>query len=245
MSGQVASALLMLEEAMHSMVQWPALVLLGASLALIAPIAQSAESAPVIDPAPVIDNEEVTVWDIRLEKGASARATPHELDSVIMFLEGGRIRTVAAGGNASIAMRAFGDAQFIPRGTDASQTLLSDGSAHEVMIALKDFHVPAVANTTGLPAAFPRPGSVKVLDNDRVVVWHYSWTRGAPTPMHFHDKDVVVAYRYDGTLESVAPGGTTVINPYKSGDIRFNKANRSHYEELTTDRQSAVMMELK
>jgi hypothetical protein len=200
---------------------------------------------PLIDPAPVIDNEQVMVWDIRLEQGAPVRAPAHELDTVIMFLEGGRIRTVGAGGKTSIAMQEFGDALFVPKGSDATQTLLSGGSAHEIMIALKDFRVPVVANTTGLPAAFPRPGSVKVLENDRVVVWHYSWKAGVPTPMHFHDKDVVVAYRYDGTLKSVAPDGTIVINPYKSGDIRFNKANRSHYEELTTDRQSAVMMELK
>jgi hypothetical protein len=55
----------------------------------------------------------------------------------------------------------------------------------------------------------------------------------------------VVAYRYDGTLKSVTPDGATTANAYQAGEIRFNKANRSHYEELTTDRQSAVMMELK
>jgi len=224
---------------MRSSVYWFAIVPLAAGLAA------SAQSVQEIDPAPVINNEQVTVWDVRLGKGDSAPATPHDLDAVIMFLEGGRIRTVAAGGKVSIAMRGFGEALFVPRGTDARQTLLSDGSAHEIMIALKDVRIPVVANTSGLPAAFPRPGSVKVLENDRVVVWHYSWKPGVPTPMHFHDKDVVVAYRYDGTLKSVAPDGTVVINPYKSGDIRFNKANRSHYEELTTDRQSAVMMELK
>ena len=117
--------------------------------------------------------------------------------------------------------------------------------AHEVVVALKDYRAAVVANTTGLPAAFPRPGAVRVLDNDRMTVWHYTWTPGVPTPMHFHDKDVVVAFRYDGTLKSVTPDGTSVSNPYKAGDIRFNKANRSHYEELTTDRQSAVMVELK
>jgi hypothetical protein len=63
--------------------------------------------------------------------------------------------------------------------------------------------------------------------------------------MHFHDKDVVVAYRYDGTLKSVTPDGASVLNAYRAGEIRFNRANRSHYEELTSARQSAVMMELK
>jgi len=218
---------------MGSMTRWPALMLLAASLPATA------------QRAPVIDNERVTVWDVMLVKGESAPVTPHEMDSVIMFLEGGRIRTVVAGGKISTARHGFGDAVFVPRGTDAIQTLLSDGRAHEVVVALKDYRAAVVANTTGLPAAFPRPGAVRVLDNDRMTVWHYTWTPGVPTPMHFHDKDVVVAFRYDGTLKSVTPDGTSVSNPYKAGDIRFNKANRSHYEELTTDRQSAVMVELK
>jgi hypothetical protein len=204
------------------------------------PLRPAAAQAP-----PVIDNERVTVWDVVLDKGVSAPSTPHDLDAVIMFLEGGRIRTVVSGGKLSDHRYAFGDALFVPRGTDAIQTMLSNGRAHEVIIALKDVHVPAIANTTGLPSAFPRPGAVQVLDNDRVVVWHYTWTPGVPTRMHFHDKDVVVAYRYDGTLKSVTPDGAVTVNPYRAGEIRFNKANRSHYEELATDRQSAVIMELK
>jgi hypothetical protein len=63
--------------------------------------------------------------------------------------------------------------------------------------------------------------------------------------MHFHDKDVVVAYRYDGTLRSVTPDGEATDNAYRKGDIRFNKANRTHSELLITERQSAVILELK
>jgi hypothetical protein len=194
---------------------------------------------------PVIDNERVTVWDISLAKGQQGPATPQDLDTVIMFLEGGTIQTVDGHGKTSTAVRAFGDAVFVPKGTATKDTLLSDRPAHEIVIALKDHVSPTIPNTSGYPPAFPRPGSVKVLENDRVVVWHYSWAPGTQTPMHFHDKDVVVAYRYDGSLKSVPASGPSVVNPYKAGDIRFNKGNRSHYEELMTARQSAVMTELK
>jgi hypothetical protein len=194
---------------------------------------------------PVIDNERVTVWDVRVNKGEATAPTPRDMDTIIMFLEGGRIKTTRASGKTHVALRAFGDAVFIPKGAAATDTLLSAGPAHEIVIALKDKTEPPIPNDSGLPAAFPRPGSVKVLENPRVVVWHYSWKPGVPTPMHFHDKDVVVAYRYDGALKSVTPDGKSVVNSYKTGDIRFNKGNRAHYEELTTQRQSAVMMELK
>jgi uncharacterized RmlC-like cupin family protein len=211
---------------------------------LVLPLAAAgAATAAVADP--VIDNERVTVWDVKLTPGASGPATPHDEDTVIMFLEGGQIRTVDGSGKTTTIERKAGDAVFVPRGSDATDTLVSGGPAHEVVINLKDHKAPPIANTAGLPAAFPRPGSVKVLDNDRVVVWDYSWAKGVPTPMHFHDKDIVVAYRFDGALKSVTPDGATVVNPYKAGDIRFNKGNRAHYEELASDRQSAVMMEMK
>jgi hypothetical protein len=215
------------------------------SVALHSIVLLAAAIRAVGQQVPVIDNERVTVWDVTLTKGMEGPATPHDLDTVIMFLEGGKIRTADSNGHITVAARAFGDAVFVPKGSDAKDQPLSGGTAHEIVIALKDHATAAIANTSGYPSAFPRPGSVKVLENDRVVVWHYSWTPGVPTPMHFHDKDIVVAYRYDGSLKSVTPAGSSVENSYRVGDIRFNKGNRIHYEELTNGRQSAVMTELK
>jgi hypothetical protein len=215
-----------------------ALRLLGIAL-LVASLPAAGQSAPVID------NERVTVWDVILLKGTPGPATPQGMDTVVMFLEGGSIRTVGADGKSSTATRKFGDAVFVPIGMNVTDTLISNGMAHEIVIALKDHPTPVIPNKTGYPAAFPRPGSVEVLANDRVTVWNYTWVPDVATPMHFHDKDIVVAYRYDGALKSVTPDGAIVVNPYKAGDIRFNKGNRTHYEVLTTERQSAVMMELK
>ncbi|HWY60566.1 MAG TPA: hypothetical protein VNW15_01565 [Rhizomicrobium sp.] len=198
-------------------------------------------AAPAWAAAPVIDNERVTVWDVTLSQGETGPAVPQ--DAVVMFLEGGTIRTTLADGGTRTSFRRFGDAALMDKG--ATDTLSSGGPAHEIIVVLKDQPTPPVANTSGLPLAFPRDGSHKVLENAKVIVWNYSWTPGTPTVMHFHDKDVVVAYRYDGTLKSVMPDGTSLDNPYKQGEIRFNKANRTHSELLTTERQSAVILELK
>ena len=192
-----------------------------------------------------IDNERVTVWDVVLGKGQSGPPTPDTMDTVVLFLEGGTIQTVGKDGHRVVKKRDFGDAVFVPRGASARDTLIEGTDAHEVVIGLKDYASPAVANLTGYPLAFPRPGSVKVFENDRIVVWHYTWKAGAPTSMHFHNKDVVVAYRYDGVLKSIPPSGAAVLNSCKAGDIRFNKADRSHSEELVEGQESAVMMELK
>ena len=114
-----------------------------------------------------------------------------------------------------------------------------------ILIGLKDFKAEPLANKSGYPAAFPRPGSKKLFENARVVVWDYSWTPGVATPVHFHDKDVVVYYLEDGDLQSTTPSGEKTVNPYKPGMIRFNLRDRSHTETLVRGKQHGIMTELK
>ena len=88
-------------------------------------------------------------------------------------------------------------------------------------------------------------GARKILENDRVIVWDYSWSPGVATPMHFHDKDVVVAYLEDGDLKSTSVEGNVVINAYKFGVVTFNRRNRTHTETLVRGKQRAIITELK
>ncbi len=102
-----------------------------------------------------------------------------------------------------------------------------------------------LANKSKYPLAFPRPGVKKLLENDRVIVWDYTWTPGVATPMHFHDKDVVVFYQEDGDLQSTTPSGEKTVNQYKPGMIRFNLRDRIHTETLVRGKQRALITELK
>jgi hypothetical protein len=69
-----------------------------------------------------------------------------------------------------------------------------------------------VADTTGYPTAFPRAGSVKILDDPRFTAWHHGWTKGVPSGMHFHDKDFVVAFRYDSSRSILTADGTSRVS---------------------------------
>jgi hypothetical protein len=126
----------------------------------------------------------------------------------------------------------------------AGETAGSPG-VRTIVIDLKNHPVALLANNTGYPNAYPRPHIDKLLENDRVIVWHYRWFLNDPTPMHFHDKDVVVVYLEDSPLQSTEPNGKTVVNEYKSGDIRFNKRDRTHTELVVRGSASAVITELK
>jgi quercetin dioxygenase-like cupin family protein len=214
-------------------------------LVLMTAVSQHAIGQTEPAPTPLIENERVKVWDITLTPGQPPPLERHENDFVTTFLVGGKIRTINANGKVSVAVRHFGDAVYSPKGTEEKTEVISASPARLVIVELKDRPEPPYVNNSGQPLAFPRPGSKKVLDNDRVVVWNYTWTPNVPTPTHFHDKDVVVVYRYDGSLKSTTPDGKSVVNDYKFATIRFNRGDRVHFEELVKGRQSAMMMELK
>lgn len=214
------------------------------------------------EPQPLVDNPEVLVLDLHLAKGQATPLSSAAFDTVVLYASGGEVQSEAAKDPtkkdpatkgptakdpgaivpATAERHSFGDAVFIPRGKGVRE--VATGPVHLVVVTLKAPPSP-IANPGGLPLAFPRPGAVKRLENDRVVVWNYTWRKNVPTPMHFHDKDVVLAYRYDGTVRSTALDGMFTDNTYKAGEVRFNKGDRTHSELLLSARQSAVMMELK
>jgi hypothetical protein len=132
-----------------------------------------------------------------------------------------------------------GNAVFLPKGAHAKI------NGRLLVIDLKDHPAPPIANTSGYPLAFPRPGIKKLLENDRVIVWDYTWQPDVATPMHFHDKDVVVLFLEDGDLKSTTPDGQSVVNSYTAGTVRFNAGNRTHTETLVKGKQRAIIVELK
>jgi hypothetical protein len=114
-----------------------------------------------------------------------------------------------------------------------------------MVIHLKGNPSRPIANSTGYPLAFPRPGVKKILENEQVIVWDYTWSPGVATPMHFHDKDVVVVYLDDGDLKSTSLDGKVVTNTYTFGTVTFNRNNRTHTETLVRGKQRAIITELK
>jgi quercetin dioxygenase-like cupin family protein len=196
-------------------------------------------SAPAWAQAPTIDNERVTVRDVHLAPGQAAPAIAHAGDYIVLYVDGGRLK----GADGKIAAHAAGSAHFGHGGSTSDIAL--DKPAHEVVVELKDAPSKTVPNTTGLPPAFPREGSKLVFENEKVRVWNYAWMPGKPTPMHFHNTEVVVVFLQDGDLSSTDPAGKTQTAHRSAGDIVFNLANRSHSELLVKGQQSGIMLELK
>ena len=170
--------------------------------------------------------------------GAAALAQPTiDNERVVVWDKGGP----ATATMDTVRIDFAGKAEVIGKGKKLPPAELGKS----VLIELRDNKVAPLANTTKYPNAFPRPNVMKVLENDRVLVWNYTWTPGVPTPMHFHDKDVVVIYMETGALKSTTPTGEETVNDLTPGMIRFNKRDRVHTEVLARGKSHAMMMELK
>jgi hypothetical protein len=188
-------------------------------------------SAAFAEPGKVIvDNDRVLVREVAWDQQNSSM--PHEHDTVTICL--------------TCASNKSGAARFEAKGTTHGDEKPVDGKpATSIVIELKDHIVPPLANKTGYQNAFPRPGSVKLFENAHIIVWDYHWTPGKPSPMHFHDKDVVVVYLDNGALKSTTPDGKSTVNEITFGLTKFNARDRTHTEEVVRGNARAVMMELK
>jgi hypothetical protein len=192
--------------------------------ALVIAATKSAESTGALL-APIIDNDRVAVWDVRLPDAAFEASHHFEGDSVWVSLVG-----------------RSGEAVFRSKGVEPEHKL---PSGRTIVIDLKARRVPPLENKSGFPNAFPRPGVKKVVDNERVLVWDYTWTPGQPTPMHFHDKDVVVVYMKEGALRSTTPDRQSTMNEFMPGTTKFNVRDRVHTETLVKGSARAIITELK
>ena len=164
----------------------------------------------------LIDNQRVMVWEST-----------------------GQVPENAGSDRVVVDLAKPGDAVFVKKGEPLPKR------PHAIVIAIKDVKIAPTPNNTRYPLAFPREGVKKVLENDRVVIWDYTWIKGRPTVMHFHDKDVVVVYMADGKLKSTTVDGMSTINDLTFGKTTFNAPNRTHSEELVEGSARAVITEFK
>jgi hypothetical protein len=165
---------------------------------------------------PIVDNEQVKVWDTAVPLPPS----PHDFVMVSLSRKG---------------TAAFGHQGDIP-GKTGSRT---------VVIELKELPASPIANDTGYPLAFPRKHARKLLENGKVIVWDYVWQLGESTPMHFHDKDAVVVFEASGALKATTPDDKSAVTEINFGDVRFNPRGRIHKEILAKGEAHAVITELK
>lgn len=206
----------------HFFHRFTGVALLATCVMLAGPAGGSAQTTGGQDKL-IVDNQRVTVREVQSRADGGAR--------------------VGADRNVVVIGLKKGDVAFAPKGSGTVS--LGKDETRAIVVELKNETVAPLKNTSGYPNAFPRPGVKKILDNDRVLIWDYTWTPGVPTPMHFHDKDVVVVYLAEGALTSTALDGSKTVNDLSYGLTKFNPRDRVHTEAVTRGSARAIIVELK
>jgi hypothetical protein len=177
---------------------------------------------------PIIDNQRATVWDLSWTKGVPA----------------GMERTSTNALWISVAPTP-GTVVYWQKGAERRASQASGAPTHMVVVDIKDAPAGTLENKSGYSNAFPRPGSKKILENEHVVVWDYTWMLGQPTAMHFHDKDALVVYLKKGAVKSTTPDGKSDVTARTEGMTAFNARARVHTETLVEGESRAIITEFK
>ena len=96
-----------------------------------------------------------------------------------------------------------------------------------------------------LPPPFPRPGTIKLLENDVVVVWDVSWLK-QQYPLHTHRYDLIgVSYAEGDRIITQGSGTGRLVNT-KAWVFQTNRAGVTHVEEGASEPpMRAILIELK
>jgi hypothetical protein len=102
-----------------------------------------------------------------------------------------------------------------------------------------------LAQATPLPPAYPRPGTSKLLENSRVIVWDISWLK-QQYPLHRHPYDLTGVYYTDGDRTIVSESGERRPVHTAAWDTAFQLKGVTHIEEGASDSPlRAVFVEMK
>ncbi len=96
--------------------------------------------------------------------------------------------------------------------------------------------VPGGSQTSGqYEPQFPREGATKVLENERVVIWDVTYTKGQVLPIHEHLNDFVAVTLQSGTRKITQLDGRETLSQDKFGAATFTKKGAIHKEEGASD----------
>jgi hypothetical protein len=171
----------------------------------------------------ILENERVVVWRIGLDPNRLPPPRQPRFPAVLISLADGAVRFIGA--------------------NDTSKIRPESGQA--ILIEIKDHFVTPLEVPGTIARAFPRQGAKRILDNDRVLVWDFTWAKGMKTDLHFHDKDVVIVYLGSGTVRSIPLSGEPHAVPRSFGEAVFAARARTHVEECIDGPRRDIVVELK
>ena len=108
--------------------------------------------------------------------------------------------------------------------------------------------IPSRLTQEDYPHAFPRDGSSKIFENNRVIVWDATWLNDVAQPYHRHRYDLTGVFLRWGPLKVTRLDGTFSAsqNPFEVPWVFFQPKGVTHKEEgIGPPERHAVMIDIK
>ncbi|HEY6419714.1 MAG TPA: hypothetical protein VIX59_11985 [Candidatus Binataceae bacterium] len=165
----------------------------------------------------MFENDDVRVWEMDLKPGEVCGTHHHTLDYVLFILSGAKIGVESPGQKPSSLTAHARGLYFIPAGGIESAHNVGTTRFHEAMFELKRPPRAGAPKATyigcdALAGREPEPGSVVILDTDRVRVRETTLAAGGETAMS--------NYRYDAAVYVAEGGKVKIVEAVGNGGER-------------------------
>jgi hypothetical protein len=194
----------------------------------------------------VQDNDRIVAWDVTWAKGKSTGMRKLDMDQVSVTLAEGAIKITRPDGTWSIEQERFGSVRFELKGTVVEEEGVSDTPSRTMVFQLRDYVPDPWPTREGIPAQFPRINTVKLFENDRIVIWDQVWKPGEQITRHAHYHRTAAVFIEGGMLRTIPDSG--VPNPpfaRKPGEVisTVKYSPDAHIEEEVSGAPRAIWIE--
>lgn len=186
----------------------------------------------------LFENDRVAVWDVVWPKGQPSPLHEHRYDQVSVTLVGAMVRVTKLDGTSTVNQSAPGSVTFTAKGTVHREEGLTDPPQHKIMVEMKGAAAPAAPKKDGAPTFF-REGAIKLMENERVIAWDYTWKAGRVAAPHANEHDTVSVFLEGGALSirgALRTAGQAIYMPASTDAAA---------EQVVRGTPHAVILELK
>lgn len=183
-----------------------------------------AQTYPPAFPRPtakkLFETDRIVVWDIVWPKGYATPLHRHVYDQVGTYYATGGRTIITPEGEKRSSTTPVGALSTTKRGTTHIEEGATDPPLRAVFIEMKKdtgSGQPEAPATTA--PAWTRDGLKPLLDDERVVVWDYTWKAGTPAATTY-TRDTVVVWLSTGKIRLTPKDGAAAVVDVVAGQIR-------------------------
>ena len=163
-----------------------------------------------------------------------------------MTVQPGQVKSILPDGTTRIGQpEQIGNVQYGGKGLIHREEGVSDVPRRVFLMELKENTPPPDSVPEGVLPAWPREGARKLLDNDHVVVWDYTYDPEIELPLHYDDMDQIVVSLAPGTIRLTPEDSEPSISVVEPGRASFVPRGALRREEHVEGAPRIIAIQLK